>query len=89
MTLIGTFLIFWFYRSKKRIFENTIYLQPNEKKNNDNYDIKNDLWMRRVIFTFFVILPIIIPSDWTQDIPSRYGERHSGLEYSKIYPPIN
>lgn len=88
MTLIGTFLIFWFYRNKKRIIEKTVYLEPNERKNNDNDEIKNDLWMRRVIFAFFVILPIIIPSDWTQDIPSRYGERHPGLEYSIIYPPI-
>jgi len=88
MTLVGTFLIFWFYRNKKRISENTVYLQPIKREYKDNDEIKNGLWMRRVVFVFFVILPVIIPSDWTQDIPSRYGERHPGLEYSEIYPPI-
>ena len=30
----------------------------------------------------------LIPSDWTQDIPARYGERHPGLEHSVLYPPV-
>ena len=29
-----------------------------------------------------------IPSNWTQDIPSRYGTRHPGLRYSWLYPKI-
>ena len=43
---------------------------------------------------FLLFLPkallfvLILPSDATRDIPSRYGHRHAGLEYSSIYPRI-
>ena len=29
-----------------------------------------------------------IPSDWTQDVPWRYGKRHRGLEHSTLYPAL-
>jgi phosphatidylglycerol:prolipoprotein diacylglycerol transferase len=32
---------------------------------------------------------LTIPSNWTQDIPSRYGSRHPGLQYSWLYPKIH
>ena len=32
---------------------------------------------------------LTIPSNWTQDVPSRYGARHPGLEHSRIYPAID
>lgn len=31
---------------------------------------------------------LTIPSNWTQDIPDRYGKRHPGLQYSFLYPRI-
>lgn len=31
---------------------------------------------------------LVIPSDATRDIPRTYGERHPGLTYSSLYPPI-
>ena len=31
---------------------------------------------------------LVIPSDATRDIPSRYGQRHPGLQYSTMYPRI-
>jgi len=46
------------------------------------------LWPRRVAFAAILALCMTMPSDWTQDIPKRYGKRHPGLHYSKIYPPI-
>jgi len=33
-------------------------------------------------------LPLVIPSDWTQDVPARYGRRHEGLVHSWWYPPV-
>jgi phosphatidylglycerol:prolipoprotein diacylglycerol transferase len=31
---------------------------------------------RRLVFALLVVFPLIIPSDWTQDVPERYGKRH-------------
>lgn len=31
---------------------------------------------------------LVIPSDWTQDIPTRYGTRHPGLVHNMMYPAI-
>ena len=32
---------------------------------------------------------LTIPSNWTQDIPARYGKRHEGLRHSTLYPALN
>jgi phosphatidylglycerol:prolipoprotein diacylglycerol transferase len=32
---------------------------------------------------------LTIPSNWTQDVPARYGKRHPGLEHSWLYPKID
>lgn len=45
------------------------------------------LW-RKTAFVLLVVFPLIIPSDWTQDVPARYGKRHPGLQYSLLYPVI-
>ena len=46
------------------------------------------LWPRRIIFAAILLICLIMPSDWTQDIPRRYGKRHPGLHYSRMYPPV-
>jgi phosphatidylglycerol:prolipoprotein diacylglycerol transferase len=46
------------------------------------------LWWRRALFTAVVLGSMVIASDATRDIPAKYGKRHPGLEYSRIYPPI-
>jgi hypothetical protein len=43
---------------------------------------------QRVALATLVLLPLTIPSDWTQDVPDRYGSRHPGLRHSVLYPPI-
>ena len=43
---------------------------------------------RRLSFAALLLFSLVIPSDWTQDIPARYGHRHAGLSYSAIYPRI-
>ena len=42
----------------------------------------------RFAFAGLLAFCLTIPSDWTQDIPARYGKRHPGLTYSKLYHPI-
>jgi phosphatidylglycerol:prolipoprotein diacylglycerol transferase len=44
---------------------------------------------RRAVFAALLALCLAIPSDWTQDIPARYGKRHPGLEHSWLYPAID
>jgi hypothetical protein len=36
-----------------------------------------------------MIFSLTIPSNWTQDVPTRYGKRHAGLKHSIVYPRIN
>lgn len=43
------------------------------------------LW-RPVFFAALLAVSLVIPSDWTQDIPDRYGKRHPGLQHSALYP---
>jgi phosphatidylglycerol---prolipoprotein diacylglyceryl transferase len=44
---------------------------------------------QRIAFVCLLAFCLTIPSNWTQDIPSRYGGRHPGLEYSWLYPRID
>lgn len=43
---------------------------------------------RKWAFAALLVVPIVIPSDATRDIPDRYGKRHPGLTHSALYPPI-
>ncbi len=45
--------------------------------------------IQRVAFAALLLGCLTIPSNWTQDIPARYGKRHSGLRHSLIYPVID
>ena len=39
-------------------------------------------------FAVLVVIALAIPSDATRDVPARYGHRHAGLSYSRIYPRL-
>ncbi|HEX5070941.1 MAG TPA: prolipoprotein diacylglyceryl transferase, partial [Vicinamibacterales bacterium] len=43
---------------------------------------------RKPVFVAILLFVLIIPSDATRDIPSRYGHRHPGLTYTAMYPKI-
>jgi prolipoprotein diacylglyceryl transferase len=45
-------------------------------------------WLRVAAFAAIVLFCLTIPSDWTQDLPKRYGKRHPGLHHSALYPPV-
>ncbi len=46
-------------------------------------------WAQRVAFACLLAFCLAIPSNWTQNIPARYGARHPGLRHSRLYPPID
>ena len=50
-------------------------------------DSRSRFWQPSA-FAAILLFVLVIPSDATRDIPSRYGHRHQGLEYSTIYPKI-
>ena len=45
----------------------------------------------RTLLAFAVLLVacLAMPSNWTQDVPRRYGARHPGLEHSRLYPALD
>jgi phosphatidylglycerol:prolipoprotein diacylglycerol transferase len=45
--------------------------------------------IQRVALTLVLLLCLTVPSNWTQDIPARYGKRHDGLHHSWLYPSID
>jgi len=51
-------------------------------------DEPKPLFVRKLLLAVICILPLVIPSDATRDIPATYGQRHSGLEHSWMYPNI-
>jgi phosphatidylglycerol---prolipoprotein diacylglyceryl transferase len=46
-------------------------------------------WLQRAGFACLLALCLTIPSNWTQNVPVRYGERHAGLAHSWLYPDID
>jgi phosphatidylglycerol:prolipoprotein diacylglycerol transferase len=46
-------------------------------------------WSQRAVLVILLLLCLTIPSNWTQDVPARYGTRHPGLEHSWLYPAID
>ena len=45
-------------------------------------------WLRLALVALLVF-SLTIPSNWTQDVPRRYGSRHAGLLHSALYPTID
>jgi phosphatidylglycerol:prolipoprotein diacylglycerol transferase len=43
----------------------------------------------RLLLAAVLVFCLTIPSNWTQDIPARYGKRHPGLVHSRLYPPLS
>ena len=45
--------------------------------------------LQRAALAAMLLFCLTIPSNWTQDVPARYGRRHPGLEHSWLYPAID
>ena len=85
MAVVGAGLLFWFYRKARSMSaEDNVSALPEEHL----VTPKDGTWSKRIVFIFLLALPTVIPSDWTQDVPSRYGERLPGMTHSAMYPVI-
>jgi phosphatidylglycerol:prolipoprotein diacylglycerol transferase len=84
-SLIGLCLIF--APLLKRRGKAGTHPEPSAKSDEDLADV--GVRLRQVVFAALLLFSLVIPSDWTQDVPARYGKRHPGLEYSAIYPEID
>jgi phosphatidylglycerol---prolipoprotein diacylglyceryl transferase len=85
LSIIGLGLIlisFWKSRNRAISIHQAAF-NPQENP------LPESIGWQRILFAGFLVFSLVIPSDWTQDIPIRYGLRHEGLEYSSIYPRIN
>lgn len=47
------------------------------------------LLLQRIAFISLLAFCLTIPSNWTQNVPVRYGMRHPGLTHSWLYPDID
>ncbi len=47
------------------------------------------LTSQRLALGVLLLFCLTLPSNWTQDVPARYGKRHPGLEHSWLYPEID
>jgi phosphatidylglycerol---prolipoprotein diacylglyceryl transferase len=45
--------------------------------------------LQRGALVFVLLFCLTLPSNWTQDVPARYGTRHPGLEHSWLYPVLD
>jgi len=81
MSVVGLALIVWAYRTQGR----ERVSGPTGKVPTAGREAS---WLQRSCLALLVAIPLIIPSDWTQDVPERYGARHEGMKHSVIYPRI-
>jgi len=84
-SIIGLALIVWAFNRK---YAGVKPLTRSAIDSGLNMDVKKATRFRRIILWVFLVIPLFIPSDWTQDVPDRYGERHDGMVHTKLYPTI-
>ncbi len=77
-SIIGLMVIFYSYRKEDRADVGTAIVP----------DSMNTSGWRKPVFASLLFSCLIIPSDWTQDVPHRYGKRHPGLVHSAMYPRV-
>lgn len=60
---------------------------PSEVTTEDAARTSSIGW-RKPLYIAILVFCLIMPSDWTQDVPARYGARHPGLVHSAMYPRL-
>lgn len=81
MSILGLSLLVWAYRSQ--IGKRTLRPMDSVLETSREASL-----LQRISMAALVAIPLIIPSDWTQDVPERYGTRHEGMQHSVLYPRI-
>jgi phosphatidylglycerol:prolipoprotein diacylglycerol transferase len=85
MSILGLSLIIIPYIKRPRNIESTVQQEHGIQDCNKH----QGLGWRQLMFACLLLFSLVMPSDWTQDIPARYGMRHECLTYSTIYPKLN
>ncbi|MGB5451020.1 MAG: prolipoprotein diacylglyceryl transferase [Sedimenticolaceae bacterium] len=86
MSIGGIILIMWAVRKN---YPRVKPLADDAVRSGFNIDIRKATRTKRNILRALLLIPLIIPSDWTQDVYQRYGNRHAGIITSDWYPAIN
>ena len=81
MTFLGLGLLLWTYRFRGS-------RESSSDADNLFSTTRAASWVQRSALILLMAIPLVIPSDWTQDVPERYGTRHEGMQHSTIYPSI-
>ncbi|HVN96883.1 MAG TPA: prolipoprotein diacylglyceryl transferase [Syntrophorhabdaceae bacterium] len=85
LSIVGLLLIFiplFKRRNRSKIFVGSLLSSRQDY-------MTSGLLSRQILFTALLLFSLVMPSDWTQDVPARYGKRHACLNYSAIYPQID
>jgi len=85
MSLAGILLIIWVV---KKDYPRVKSLADDAVLSGLNIDIRKATRFKRFILRALLLIPMVIPSDWTQDVNERYGNRHAGMVKSAWYPAI-
>jgi phosphatidylglycerol:prolipoprotein diacylglycerol transferase len=85
MSLLGGGLILWFWSKGQ---ENKPGEMPEAALSSAAPIYQESFWGRRAVLASLMLFSLLMPSDSTQDVPARYGKRHTGLHYSALYPHI-
>lgn len=85
MSIAGVVLIVWAFKHK---YPGVKPLTRYDIVDGLNMDIRRATRFKRIVLRALLVIPLIMPSDWTQDVPRRYGGRHDGIQYSTLYPRI-
>lgn len=84
MALLGCLLL---YRSRRRRLQRLKAGVPPQPLP-DAWPERAPYLVQRIALAGILLFSLTMPSNWTQDIPARYGGRHPGLEHSWLYPEI-
>jgi phosphatidylglycerol:prolipoprotein diacylglycerol transferase len=85
MTLLGAVLL---YRSRLRRLGRLPTATPTPRHAAEG-PRGRPLVAQQIALVALLLLCLVMPSNWTQDVPARYGKRHPGLEHSWRYPAID
>lgn len=86
ISVVGLSLLIWRLRASPRAVTSS---HDGRVRFENEPPCNGGLFWPRILFAAIVLFSLTIPSDWTQDIPARYGKRHPGLHHSSLYPRID
>jgi phosphatidylglycerol:prolipoprotein diacylglycerol transferase len=85
MAALGVVLLI---RSRMRRLGRLAPLPVYAASSGDERDGSSHLGLRMALASLLFFC-LIIPSNWTQDVPTHYATRHGGLRHSWLYPQID